>query len=104
MDTIAMMPGENESSNAMRIEWAVHGLDADQVLLTDYFGLESTRSPGKKRTLKELTLKAREGDTKAAKQLLKEMSRGAETNVRITVRMPSVVVNKTIWKDTLDIS
>jgi len=78
MNIIAMMPGENESSNAERIKWAVHGLDADQVLLTDFFGLESTRAPGKKRILKDLTIKAREGDTEAAKQLLEEMSRGAE--------------------------
>lgn len=78
MNIIAMLPGENESSIAQRIEWPVHGLDADQILLTDFFGLKSTRAPSKKRTLKELTLKAREGDTKAAKQLLEEMSKGAE--------------------------
>ena len=78
MNIIAMMPGENESSKAERIKWAVHGLDADQVLLTDFFGLDSTRAPGKKRVLKDLTVKAREGDTEAAKQLLEEMSRGAE--------------------------
>ncbi|HIJ87426.1 MAG TPA: AAA family ATPase [Desulfuromonadales bacterium] len=104
MNIITMMPGEAGSSVAKRIEWAVHGLDADQVLLTDYFGLESTRAPGKKRTLKELTLKAREGDTKAAKQLLKEMSRGEERNVRITVRLPSEVVEKAVRKGTLETS
>lgn len=78
MNIITMVPGENESSTGMRIKWPVHGLDADQVLLTDFFDLESTRAPGKERILKELTLKAREGDTKAAKQLLVEMSRGLE--------------------------
>lgn len=78
MNIIVMKPGSKQSSTAERIEWAVHGLDADQVLLTDFFGMTSTRASGKKRTLKELTLKARDGDTDAAKELLEQMSRGAE--------------------------
>lgn len=78
MNIILMKPGAKQTSKAERLEWAVHGLDADQVLLTDFFGLESTRAPGKKRTLKELSLKAREGDTEAAKRLLEEMSKGVE--------------------------
>jgi hypothetical protein len=47
-------------------------------LLSDFFGLESTRAPGKKRALKELSLKARNGDTDAARKILEEMSRGME--------------------------
>jgi hypothetical protein len=78
MNIIVMQPGPKQSSKAERIEWSVHGLDADQVLLTDFFGMKSTRAPGKKRTLKELTLKARNGDTEAAKELLEQMSRGVE--------------------------
>ena len=78
MNIIVMQPGAKQSSTAKRIEWAVHGLDADQVLLTDFFGMKSTRAPGKKRTLKELSLKAREGDTEAAKELLTQMSQGVE--------------------------
>jgi predicted ATPase len=78
MNIIVMQPGPKQSSTAERIEWSVHGLDADQVLLTDFFGMKSTRAPGKKRTLKELTLKARDGDTEAAKELLEQMSRGVE--------------------------
>jgi predicted ATP-dependent endonuclease of OLD family len=80
MNTIVMKPGSRQSSRTMRIPWAVHGLDADQILLTDFFGMNSTRAIGKKRTLKELTLKARTGDTAAAKELLEEMSKGAEVN------------------------
>ncbi|MGB7510856.1 MAG: AAA family ATPase [Pelodictyon phaeoclathratiforme] len=78
MNIIVMKPGTKQSSTMERIEWGVHGLDADQILLTEFFGLDSTRAPGKKRTLKELTLKARGGDTEAAKQLLEQMSRGVE--------------------------
>ncbi|HEU4453041.1 MAG TPA: hypothetical protein VFR81_08270, partial [Longimicrobium sp.] len=78
MNIILMKPGTRQSSSAKRVEWAVHGLDADQVLLSDFFGLESTRAPGRKRDLKELALRAREGDSEAAKQLLEAMSSGTE--------------------------
>jgi predicted ATP-binding protein involved in virulence len=78
MNIILMSPGPKQSSRPTRIEWAVHGLDADQVLLTDFFGLESTRAASKKRRLKDLTLQARGGNTEAAGKLLVEMSRGLE--------------------------
>lgn len=81
MNIIVMTEAEDQSSRAQRIVQAVHGLDADQVLLTDFFGLESTRAPEKTRALKELTLKARDGDSEAAKQLLEQMSRGTEAGV-----------------------
>jgi hypothetical protein len=78
MNIIVMVPGQRQSGQAKRFRESVHGLDADQVLLTDLFGLKSTRAHGKERALKELTLKARNGDTEAAKQLLEQMSRGME--------------------------
>jgi predicted ATP-binding protein involved in virulence len=78
MNIILMSPGTKQSSRPERIQFAIHGLDADQVLLTEFFGLESTRVAGKKRQLKNLTLQAREGDAGAAKKLLDEMSRGLE--------------------------
>ena len=79
MNIIFMKPGPKQSSKATREERAVHGLDADQVLLTEFFGLGSTRAPGKNRRLKELGLKARHGDPEAAEKLLHEMSRGTES-------------------------
>lgn len=78
MNILLMKVGENQTSTATRIEWAVHGLDADQVLLTDFFGMESTRVEGKKKRLKTLSLRARSGDATAAKTLVEEMSRGLE--------------------------
>jgi predicted ATP-binding protein involved in virulence len=78
MNIIVMTEASGQSSEAKRIEWSVHGLDADQVLLTDFFGLQSTRAPSKRRQLKELTLKARDGDPEAAKAVLEQMSRGSE--------------------------
>ncbi|MBT9545118.1 MAG: AAA family ATPase [Candidatus Sericytochromatia bacterium] len=78
MNILVMEPGRKQSSKAIRLKQAVHGLDADQILLTEFFGMESTRSAGKQRDLKKLSLMARAGDTEAATQLLIEMSRGLE--------------------------
>lgn len=75
---ITMKQSTRQASKLERIRSAVHGLDADQVLLTEFFGLESTRAPGQKKDLKALALKARLGDTGAANQLLSQMSRGTE--------------------------
>lgn len=78
MNIIVMQPAAQESSVARRISAPVHGLDADQVLLTEFFGMETTRAEGKEKRLKQLTVKAREGDLKAAKELMEQMSRGLE--------------------------
>jgi len=78
MNIILMQAGTRQASVAKRIESAVRGLDADQILLTDFFGLESTRADDKQRVLKALSLKARDGDSEAAKALLEAMSLGME--------------------------
>ena len=78
MNILHMTAGNRNTSRAERIESPVHGLDADQILLMDFFGLETTRAPSKARRLKELTLQAREGDTEAAKRLVIAMSGGSE--------------------------
>lgn len=75
---ISMRPVKDQASRLDRVPTAVHGLDADQVLLTTHFGLTSTRAHGRDRQLKELSLKARLGDPDAAEQLLAQMSQGAE--------------------------
>jgi predicted ATP-binding protein involved in virulence len=41
MNIIVMAPEPDGASTATRLTQAVHGLDADQVLLTEFFGLES---------------------------------------------------------------
>ena len=43
MNIIVMQAGPQQTSVARRLTEPVHGLDADQVLLTDFFGMESTR-------------------------------------------------------------
>ena len=78
MNIIVMQPAARESSMARRIVAPVHGLDADQVLLTEFVGMQTTRAEGKERRLKQLTVKAREGDLKAAKELMEQMSQALE--------------------------
>lgn len=56
----------------------IHGLDADQILLSDLFGLKTTRAGSKNRRINELTRLARAGDEDAAKQLIAELARGTE--------------------------
>ena len=65
-------------SAVQRAEESIHGLDADQLLLTNLFGLTSTRARLKDRQLDDLTRKARSGDTNAAKKLIEAMATGLE--------------------------
>jgi len=83
MNIIAMAPGPKQSSVARRFTTPVYGLDADQVLLTDFFGLSSTRNQGHRTAIKLLTTRARQGDPKAALDLLQAMSAGQESNERL---------------------
>lgn len=78
MNILTMQPDRGQATKAKRIEQPVHGLDADQVLLTDFFGLKSTRAAGRQRAIKELSLRASRGDSDAAMELLKQMSHGGE--------------------------
>ena len=78
MNIIVMESGPKQSSVAKRIDMPVHGLDADQVLLTDFFGMDTTRVGVKDKMMKDLTLKARGGDNKSAQELIKVWSIGLE--------------------------
>lgn len=57
---------------------SVHGLDADQILVSELFGLTSTRAKSKENQLAKLTRLARLGDEQAAKDLILELARGTE--------------------------
>ncbi len=61
-----------------RLRESIHGLDADQVLISRFFGLSTTRAASKARRLDRLTLKARAGDEAAAKQIIAELAAGTE--------------------------
>lgn len=66
-------------SAVWRPKESIHGLDADQILLTRLFGLSSTRAAAKDRKLNALTLKARGGDKEAAKDLIAAMASSLES-------------------------
>ena len=57
-----------------RVPVDVSGMDADQILLTELFGLDSTRSGAQTRRIRKLLERSREGDTEAARTLMAELS------------------------------
>lgn len=67
-------PDETGASTIQRINERIHGLNADQILVSSYFGLESTRAPEAVNTLRSLSRKARRGDDDAVYAFLKELS------------------------------
>lgn len=79
MNILVMQTKTRQRSHAVRIPTAVHGLDADQILLSKFFELPSTRAPGKLRQVKQLALDARNGDSAAALALLAALSTGSES-------------------------
>lgn len=63
-------------TRVLKIEDGVHGMDADQVLLSPLFGLQTSRVGSKPKRLKELSDKAIEGDLDAARLLMAELAKG----------------------------
>ena len=61
-------------STVEQIRVDVSRLDADQILLTELFGLESTRSGNQTKRMRALLEKTRQGDANAARRLMDEMS------------------------------
>jgi hypothetical protein len=75
--TLKVSQKSNRTASS-RLRQSVHGLDADQILLTDFFGLKSTMAPAKEKQLEEIRSRIRAGDKKAPLQLIREMSSGTE--------------------------
>jgi hypothetical protein len=79
MNIITLKVGERTNRTvAKRLKQSIHGLDADQVLLSDFFGLKSTMAETKRRQLDEITERIRSGDKSAPLELIREMSSGTE--------------------------
>jgi hypothetical protein len=75
--TLRVQRGRNRTV-VKRFSKSIHGLDADQVLVSDFFGLSSTRAGLKRSRLQSLTIRARNGDDEAARQLISELANGTE--------------------------
>lgn len=79
MNIITLKAGAKTNRTiAKRLKQSIHGLDADQILLTDFFGLSTTSAPAKKRQLAEISSRIRTGDKDAPLQLIRAMSSGTE--------------------------
>lgn len=78
MNIVRLQLDGQHRTSVDRFEESIHGLDADQILVSSLFGLESTRATAKRDELHKLTIKARKGDNKAAKQLISAMAKGLE--------------------------
>ncbi len=63
-------------SELVNLEQSIHGLDADQILLTPYFGLDSTRAEAYHEAYDQLYRRASEGDREARMRLLRMQSEG----------------------------
>jgi hypothetical protein len=79
MNIITLKVGaKTNRTMAKRLKQSIHGLDADQILLTDFFGLKTTMAPAKRRQIDQITDRIRSGDKSAPLQLIREMSSGTE--------------------------
>ena len=65
-NVFVMEPRPGGQSAIVQREDRIHGLDAEQVLLSPYFGLATTRAPDAEDRLGRLSAQAADGDLKAA--------------------------------------
>lgn len=80
MNIITLRAGSKTNRTvAKRLRRSIHGLDADQILLSDFFGLRSTMARSKQAQLERITARIREGDVDAPLKLIQQMTRGTES-------------------------
>ncbi len=72
-------PDENGASTIQQLNERIHGLNADQILVSSYFGLDSTRAPEAVDTLQALSRRARRGDHDAVHAFLSRLSNESES-------------------------
>jgi hypothetical protein len=73
---VARQDEETGVSTLARVDAEVFGLNAEQVLLSSYFDLETTRAPGAGPTLDNLARRAVEGDLEATSEYLRALTSG----------------------------
>lgn len=76
---IVLQPSSN-GAIARRLTERVHGLNAEQILRSSYFGLETTRAKGSVNILRTLARRAFEGDQHAAIEYVKHLHAGLTTD------------------------
>jgi AAA domain, putative AbiEii toxin, Type IV TA system/AAA domain len=66
------------ASTIRQLNEPIHGLNADQILVSSYFGLNTTRAPGAEDELRQLSRRAMSGDSAAALEFLEKLTSGTE--------------------------
>lgn len=69
-------PDDTGASRVYQYQEHVHGLSAEQILLSSYFNLDTTRAPAVEDELSDLARKARDGDPSSAVAYLRKLSGG----------------------------
>ena len=76
---IFVLEMDKEGASTIRqLEEPIHGLNADQILLSSYFNLDTTRAPDAVDELGQLSKRAMAGDSDAAVTFLKKLASGTE--------------------------
>lgn len=70
-------PDDTGASAVHQLRERVHGLSAEQILLSSYFNLETTRAPAAEDELTQLARAARAGDPNVAVAYLRKLAEGA---------------------------
>jgi hypothetical protein len=74
-ENIYVTDGDSSGASVVRqYDERIYGLDAEEVLLSSYFNLKTTRAAGFTDELRELSTQAGHGDIKAALSLMEKMS------------------------------
>ncbi len=71
-----LLPDGAQASTLARPEVEIHGLNADQILLSPHFGLSSSRATGFMEKLRRVSKEARAGDPEAALDFTRMMAHG----------------------------
>jgi predicted ATPase len=72
------------TATARQLTEVIHGRNADQILLSRYFQLPTTRAPGFMDELRQLSARARDGDVRAAMMMMEKLTTGSEPDVEAT--------------------
>jgi len=81
-ENIRVIKLSDEGSIVEPAQVEVHGLSADQILTSEYFGLESTREPGFAAELTKMAHDARSGNADSAEQFVRMLSLGSDATPR----------------------
>jgi predicted ATP-binding protein involved in virulence len=70
-------PDESGASVVHQYRERIHGLSAEQILLSSYFDLQTTRAESMHDELSSLAQRARDGDQSAAVEYMRRLARGS---------------------------